>query len=115
VLCTTKITLEYHRGEQGSQFVYEALNGKYKMLHFSGDTDGAVPALGTQNWINALDWDVVEKWRPYVVNGQVGGYLERYNGTLTYASVHGAGHMAPQFKPPETFHLISNWIKGTDI
>jgi carboxypeptidase C (cathepsin A) len=58
VLCTTKITLEYHRGEKGSQFVYEALNGKYKMLHFSGDTDGAVPALGTQNWINALDWDV---------------------------------------------------------
>jgi carboxypeptidase C (cathepsin A) len=50
-----------------------------------------------------------------VVDGQVGGYLERYNGSLTYASVHGAGHMAPQFKPAETFHLISNWIADKDI
>lgn len=68
-LCTTKITVEYHRGEQGSQFVYEALQGKYRMLHFSGDTDGAVPTLGTQAWIETLQWDVEEKWRPYVVDG----------------------------------------------
>jgi hypothetical protein len=24
--------------------------------------------------------------------------------------VHGAGHMAPQFKPPQTFYLIFNWL-----
>lgn len=114
-LCTTKITLEYHRGSRGSQWIYEALQGKYKMLHFSGDTDGAVPTLGTQQWIATLGWNVEEKWRAYLVDGQVAGYLEAYEGGFTFASVHGAGHMAPQFKPPQTFHLIKNWIADSKI
>lgn len=41
---------------QGSQWIYEELQGKIRMLHFSGDTDGAVPTLGTQNWIQTLNW-----------------------------------------------------------
>lgn len=114
-LCTTKITLEYHRGSKGSQWVYEFFKDKdLKMLHFAGDVDGAVPAIGTERWIASMNWSVDEKWRTYLVDGQVAGYLER-QGNLTFATVHGAGHMAPQFKPPETFHLISNWVKGADI
>lgn len=45
-----------------------------------------------------------------MVNGQVGGYVEARNN-FTFGTVHGAGHMAPQFKRPETYHLIFNWIK----
>jgi hypothetical protein len=37
------------------------------MLHYSGDTDGAVPTLGTQNWIATLGWKVTESWRPYLL------------------------------------------------
>jgi len=44
-LCTNNI--HYKSGSEGSQWVYEALFGKYRMLHYSGDTDGAVPTLGT--------------------------------------------------------------------
>ena len=44
----------------------------------------------------------------------MGGYLEVYDG-LTLGTVHGAGHMAPQFKPAETYHLIFNWLKGNAI
>jgi len=39
------------------------------MLHFSGDTDGAVPTLGTQNWIAGLNLNTTEAWRPYFWNG----------------------------------------------
>jgi len=85
------------------------------MLHFSGDTDGAVPTLGTQNWIASLNLNTTEEWRPYFWNGQVGGYLESYEGNFTFATVHGAGHMAPQFKPPQTYHLIFNWLNQTEI
>jgi carboxypeptidase C (cathepsin A) len=114
-LCNMKISIEYHRGAQGSQWIYEALQGKYRMLHFSGDTDGAVPTLGTQGWIATLGWDVTEAWRPYTVDSQVAGYLESYAGEFTFATVHGAGHMAPQFKPPQTYHLIENWVNQTAI
>jgi hypothetical protein len=32
---------------KGSQWIYEALQGKIRMLHYSGDVDGAVPTIGT--------------------------------------------------------------------
>lgn len=85
----------------GSQWVYEKHKGKYRMLKFSGDTDGAVPTTGTLGWIHAMNWKVEEAWRPYnISDGKIlAGYIETYEGNLTFASVHGAGHMAPQFKP----------------
>jgi serine carboxypeptidase-like clade 1 len=84
--------------EKGSQWIYEELKGKYRMLFYSGDIDGAVPTIGSQKWISTLGWETTEDWRPYIVNNQVAGYLEAYDGNLTFATVHGAGHMAPQFK-----------------
>jgi serine carboxypeptidase-like clade 1 len=91
------------------------LKGKYKILKFSGDTDGAVPTFGTQQWINDLNWTITEEWRPYMVNGQVGGYVEVREGGFTFATIHGAGHMAPQWKRSQTYHTIFNWIKGQPI
>jgi len=69
------------------------------MLFYSGDTDGAVPTYGSMQWIAELNWDIVTPWYAYMVDGQVGGYVEEYDG-LTFGTVHGAGHMAPQFKRP---------------
>lgn len=74
------------------------------MIHFSGDVDGAVPTDGTLNWIRGMNRTIKEEWRPYYVTidgaKQLAGYVEEYDGGLTFGSVHGAGHMAPQFKPP---------------
>ena len=89
------------------------------MLKFSGDTDGAVPLLGTRNWINSMNREILEEWRPYYVDAgnnqqKLAGYIEEYYG-LTLGTVHGAGHMCPQFKPAETYHLIFNWLKQEKI
>jgi carboxypeptidase C (cathepsin A) len=108
-LCTTEI--DYTTGEQGSQWIYEKLQGKIRMLHYSGDTDGAVPTIGTENWIATLGWDTTKDWAPYMYAGQVAGYSETYTGDFTFATVHGAGHMAPQFKPPQTYKLIFSWLQ----
>ena len=112
-LCTTDII--YYSEPQASQWIYEALKGKIRMLHYSGDTDGAVPTVGTQNWINSMHWKVKDEWKQYLVEGQVAGYWESYEGNLTFGTVHGAGHMAPQFKPPQTYHLVFNWLFERDI
>jgi hypothetical protein len=66
-----------------------------------------------------LGLEVLADWRPYLVDdgtgGQtLGGYIIEYNG-ITLGTVHGAGHMAPQFKPRETFHLVMNWLLEKDI
>lgn len=110
----------YDSGKQASQWIYEALMGKYRILKFSGDIDAAVPTTGTRWWIDELNLEILEDWRPYLVENEsgmgktMGGYIREYKG-LTFGTVHGAGHMAPQFKPKETYHLISNWLKQTPI
>jgi len=54
--------INYTRGEKGSQWVYEKLIGEYRILKFSGDTDGAVPTTGTLAWINSMNQTVVTPW-----------------------------------------------------
>ena len=88
--------INYRRDAVGSFDIYKELKGKYRMLIYSGDTDGAVPTLGTQNWIRELAWEISEQWRPYYVNGQIAGMVEvRQDETFVFATIHGAGHMAP--------------------
>lgn len=98
----------------GSQWIYESLKGKIRMLHFTGDIDGAVPSQGTYAWIQSMNPVIKESLRPYMYGGHVAGYVEEYEG-LTYATVHGAGHMVPEDKPPEAYHLITNCIKGNKL
>ena len=42
----------------------------YKILFFSGDTDGAVPTLGTRRWIKELNLKIKDKkeWQPWIIN-----------------------------------------------
>jgi len=42
-----KDDIDYTVSLEASQWIYEKLYGKYRMLKFSGDTDGAVPTWGT--------------------------------------------------------------------
>ena len=80
------------------------------MLKYSGDIDGSVPTTGTLGWIESLGRDVVREWSKYHLDdGTLGGYVKSWDG-LTLGTVHGAGHMAPQFKPAATYKLIFNWI-----
>ena len=100
--------------EKASQWIYEELKGKYRILFYSGNTDGAVPTHGSQKWMQELGWEVLEPFRPYYYNGQVAGFGTGRDG-LTFGTIHGCGHMAPQWKRAETYHLIFNWIKEEHI
>lgn len=93
-LCTAAINLFYDKNITGSQWVYEALRNKYKILFYSGDCDGAVPTWGTVQWIEELNWEIKEKWTPFFYGGQLAGYKEVRDG-MTFVTIHGAGHMAP--------------------
>ncbi|KAK6245896.1 hypothetical protein SCA6_008986 [Theobroma cacao] len=39
----------------------------------SGDHDMIVPFLATQAWIRALNYPIVDDWRPWMLQGQVAG------------------------------------------
>ena len=95
----------------GSLYTYRPLiNSGIKIMIYSGDVDGAVPTIGTRQWIKKLNIPVLEEYQPWTIEeGQVSGYKEQYQGLL-FVTVKGAGHMVPEFKPPEASHMINNWL-----
>jgi len=44
-------TLDYHVQDEASLWIYPILRNKYKLMFYSGDTDGAIPTYGTKQWI----------------------------------------------------------------
>lgn len=108
----------YHKNATGSQRVYEDFkNTSMRMLHYSGDKDANVPTIGTQKWINAMNWNTTKNWTEYKIewNNETAGYYQQFEGDLTFATVHNAGHYAPADAAEHVYYLVRNWIFQSDI
>ena len=102
----------YTLQKEGSVWIYQLLKSAgYEILKFSGDTDGAVPTYGSERWIRDLHWSVEKDWTPWLVDNQVAGYTKKYDG-LTFTTIHGVGHMAPQWKRQEVTEMITAFVHG---
>ncbi|KAI4326110.1 hypothetical protein MLD38_031454 [Melastoma candidum] len=86
-----------------------------RALIYSGDQDMVIPYLGTQSWIESMDLPVVEEWRPWKVDDEVAGYVRSYENHLTFATVKGGGHTAPEYLPKSCFLMFRRWISGESI
>ena len=107
-------TLDYHVQDEASMWIYRVLQGKARLMFYSGDTDGAITTYGSKRWIKELGWPVTDAWRPWYTNGQVSGYTESYDG-LQFVTIKGVGHMAPQWARLPTTNMISAFIHGEDF
>ncbi|MED6132782.1 hypothetical protein PIB30_022095 [Stylosanthes scabra] len=87
----------------------------YRSLIYSGDHDAVVPFSSTQAWIRALNYSIVDDWRPWFLNGQVAGYTRTYANQMTFATVKGSGHTAPEYKPDEGFAMLSRWLSNVPL
>jgi hypothetical protein len=106
--------IDYVEGTLGSQFIWEKLRGKYRMLKYSGDQDGCVPTRGTLGWISALGWETKKEWRQWKVDGKnnAAGWVWNLDG-LDFMSVHGAGHMVPQDQRESALFMLNSFISQT--
>lgn len=111
-MCST--TLEYHEQHEASYWIYGVLKNQVRKLFYSGDTDGAVTTYGSKMWIKDLKWSVNEAWRPWFTNGQVSGYVEKYDG-LDFVTVKGVGHMAPQWAREPVTNMIMAWVHNEEF
>ncbi|CAM0882447.1 unnamed protein product [Alopecurus aequalis] len=105
------ITLTHLREDVRSSIQYHAnlTRRGYRALVYNGDHDLDFTFVGTQAWIRTLGYPVVTSWRPWYSNGQVAGYTTEYAYNLTYATVKGAGHTAPEYRPKECLDMLRRW------
>jgi len=89
----------------------ELLQNGYRILIYSGDADMCVPNTGSEAWTDSLNLPLVDDWRPWFLNNQVGGYVRSYQG-LTYATIKGAGHMVPQYRPPQALYFFTQFLNN---
>lgn len=98
----------------GSYYTYPFLiKSGLRIMIYSGDVDGSVPMIGTREWIKNLGLDVATPYSSWYVDEQVAGYFIEYEG-LTFVTVKGAGHMVPQWKRPQAWHMINSFLTGNN-
>ncbi|XP_028765421.1 serine carboxypeptidase-like 2 isoform X2 [Neltuma alba] len=109
-------SLPYKQDIHSSFYIHANLSTKgYRSLIYSGDHDMGFPFLSTQAWIRSLNYSIIDDWRPWHVNHQVAGYTRTYSNRMTYATVKGAGHSAPEFKPEECLAMLKRWIANEPL
>ena len=117
-VCSDVVGDRYEMQEKGSIWVYPTLLKEgLRILIYSGDTDAIVPFNGNQAWIKNLKLEIEKPWRQWrAFNDQenVSGYVINYRG-LTFCTIKGTGHMAPQWKPKESYYMFSQFLNGEDF
>ncbi|KAI0328737.1 serine carboxypeptidase [Cubamyces sp. BRFM 1775] len=90
-----------------------------RALIYVGATDYICNWIGNEKMTMSLEWsgqaafraDALKDW---VVDGEAAG-VTRSGGGLTYATIAGAGHMAPYDKPVESLELANRWLAGVSL
>ncbi|KAK3422974.1 hypothetical protein EUGRSUZ_G03332 [Eucalyptus grandis] len=85
----------------------EFMSNGLRVWVYSGDTDGRLPVTSTQRSLSKMGLPTKSPWRPWFLGGEVGGYVQVYEGDLTFATVRGAGHKVPISRPGRALSLSS--------
>jgi hypothetical protein len=69
----------------------------FKILIYSGDSDGVCATIGTQNWIYSIAGikiiSLFQPWNYFDSNfgSQQAGFLTKFKGNIAFATIHNAG------------------------
>lgn len=96
-----------------------------RILVYNGDVDpGCNYIWGERSVVDfGLAPNTDEAWRPWtyddkLVGPQLGGFVSTYGpraqGVL-FTTVHGAGHMSPQWRPEAVFHMFQRFLAAKPL
>eukprot|EP00271_Cylindrocystis_brebissonii_P010137 TRINITY_DN26236_c0_g1_i1.p1 TRINITY_DN26236_c0_g1~~TRINITY_DN26236_c0_g1_i1.p1 ORF type:complete len:551 (-),score=73.23 TRINITY_DN26236_c0_g1_i1:803-2335(-) len=113
-ICSFKIDYYADAGSMLPIHRYLTQSG-YRALIFSGDHDMCVPYTGSEKWTADFGYKVIDKWRPWYVGDQVAGYTQGYDHNLTFATIVGAGHTVPEYKPAEALYFHEHFLSDIPL
>jgi len=115
------VTIDYNSsdGQNPMEPYYQYLiDGGYNLniLVYSGDDDTVCATSGSQSWIYDLGYAITNSWTSWSYNddtfgNQVAGYIVQFKG-FNFATVHGAGHEVPTYKPQIALELFKKYLSG---
>jgi carboxypeptidase C (cathepsin A) len=117
VECSDSVVYSNDEADRSTVPIFKELidRGDLDVLVYSGDDDSVCATIGTQNWVWGLGYPVdgSDRWREYIVGGQVAGYLTRFQGhRFALLTVHGAGHEVPTYRPVEALDMWTRYLDG---
>ncbi len=120
--CSERVKYKQH-DEHHSQvpLINKLLNDKnikhLDVMIMSGTNDSICGTAETQRWIETLQIKPKITWKQYFVNKEPAGYINFYKAdqhkTFTFATVNGAGHEVPLYKPEAAYYLIKKFLDKT--
>jgi len=108
-----------------------------RTLFSNGDNDPSVSYEGSRLAIDKIGFDIVSDYRPWFLNlaktsqeflqkkpilfgpklsflnagVQYGGSIVTYESNLSFMTVHGSGHMTPEYRPRAALHILKQLVK----
>ncbi|VDM47375.1 unnamed protein product [Toxocara canis] len=114
-ICSDKVTTTYQKqyGDM-APFIKKILDGHVRVLLYYGDTDMACNFMMGQQFSANLKLKRLLNKTPYKFERQIAGFKTLYEG-LTFVTVRGAGHMAPQWRAPQMYYVIQQFLLNHPI
>lgn len=114
-MCSDEVTENYVKMYNDmAPFIKEIIKANVRVLLYYGDTDIACNFMMGQQFSASLKLPKKRGKEPWMFNKQIAGFQTQYEG-LTFVTIRGAGHMAPQWRPSQMQYVIRQFIADRPI
>lgn len=115
-ICSDDITTKYQKQYTDvAPFVKKIIDAHVRVLLYYGDTDMACNFMMGQQFSANLGLKRSVGKQPWKFDNQIAGFKTLYHNQLTFLTIRGAGHMAPQWRAPEMDHAIRQFVLNHPI
>ncbi|VDL73341.1 unnamed protein product [Nippostrongylus brasiliensis] len=114
-ICSNKVTTTYQKqyGDM-APFIKKIVGEHVRVLLYYGDTDMACNFMMGQQFADQLGLKRKLGKTPWKFDRQIAGFKTMFDG-LTFITVRGAGHMAPQWRAPQMYYAIQQFLLNHPI
>ncbi|PON57296.1 Serine carboxypeptidase-like [Trema orientale] len=114
-LCSKILNYDLHDLEIPTIHILPSiLKSGIRVLIYSGDQDSVIPLISTRSLVagvaKELGLNTSIPYRAWFESKQVGGWVQVYGNTLSYAAIRGASHATPITQPARSLVLFNSFL-----